>query len=152
MGIYDREYYRDETSGSGWFSGMAPMTRLFILINIGVFLVQFLMPTLGVTEFFAARSVDIFEKFQVWELVTYAFLHDPSNLWHIVFNMLFLYFVGREVEPIYGHREFAWFYLGGAVVSGLVWSLIDYFGPSPTHGPLLGASGAVAAVLMVFVL
>ncbi len=152
MGIYDREYYRDETGGSGWFSGVAPTTRLLIIINFAVFAVQLLMPTLGVTEFFSARSDDIFERFHVWQLVTYAFLHDPHSIWHIAINMLFLFFVGREVEPIYGHKEFAWFYLSAAVVSGLVWSLIDYFGPSPVHGSLMGASGAVAAVLVVFVL
>jgi membrane associated rhomboid family serine protease len=153
MGIYDREYYRDETGGSGWLSGVAPMTRMLILVNVGVFLAQLFLGGDWLTETFSARSDAIFEHFHVWQLVTYSFLHDTGSLWHIALNMLFLFFVGREVEPIYGSREFLWFYVGGAAVAGLVWSLIDYFGP--THGHqniLLGASGAVTAVLMVFVL
>jgi len=33
MGIYDREYYRDETGGSGWFSGVAPACKTIVAIN-----------------------------------------------------------------------------------------------------------------------
>lgn len=152
MGIYDREYYRDETGGSGWFSGLAPATRWLILINIGVYLLQVFSRSSWLIETFSAQSDAIFEKFHVWQLVSYAFLHDTRSFLHIAINMLFLYFMGREVEPIYGTREFVWFYLAAAVVSGLVWSLIDYSGASATHGMLLGASGAVSAVLIVYVL
>src|SRR5262249_46652982 len=35
---------------------------------------------------------------QVWRLLTYAFLHDTFSIWHIVFNMLFLWWFGSEVE------------------------------------------------------
>ena len=44
MGIYDREYYRDETGGSGWLSGTAPVCRTLILINIAVYIAQVLVP------------------------------------------------------------------------------------------------------------
>lgn len=153
MGIYDREYYRDESGGSGLFSGLAPVTRLLIISNLAIFLFQFLTGNDWLTLTFSAHSDQIFEQFHVWQLVTYAFLHDTHSIWHIALNMLILFFVGREVEPIYGPREFARFYLGGAVVAGLVWSLIDYFGPTHGHQSiLLGASGAVCAVLIVFVL
>jgi len=40
MGIYDREYYRGETRGSGWFSGVAPACKTIILINVVVFVLQ----------------------------------------------------------------------------------------------------------------
>ena len=40
MGIYDREYYRDATRGSGFLSGAAPACRMLILINVGMFLAQ----------------------------------------------------------------------------------------------------------------
>ena len=40
MGIYDREYYRGETRGSGWFSGLAPACKTIILINVVVFVLQ----------------------------------------------------------------------------------------------------------------
>ena len=40
MGIYDREYYRGETGGSGWFSGISPVCKSLIAINVAVFLLD----------------------------------------------------------------------------------------------------------------
>ena len=40
MGIYDREYYRGETGGSAWFSGVSPVCKSIIAINVAVFLLQ----------------------------------------------------------------------------------------------------------------
>ena len=37
MGIYDREYYRGEARGSGWFSGTAPACKTIILITVVAF-------------------------------------------------------------------------------------------------------------------
>jgi membrane associated rhomboid family serine protease len=87
---------------------------------------------------------------QVWRLVTHAFCHDRSNLLHILFNMLFLYWFGREVEALYGSREFLLFYLAAAVTAGLAYVALDfYLGISV---PALGASGAVLGVTMLFTL
>ncbi len=46
MGIYDREYYRGETGGSGWFSGVSPVCKTIIVINVAVFLLEQLHPTI----------------------------------------------------------------------------------------------------------
>jgi hypothetical protein len=40
MGIYDREYYRGETHGSGWLTGLAPATKAIIVINVVVFFLE----------------------------------------------------------------------------------------------------------------
>ncbi len=56
MGIHDREYYRDETSGSGWLTGVAPVTRALILINVGLFLLQWLARDWNVTKYLASSS------------------------------------------------------------------------------------------------
>ena len=40
MGIYDREYYRGEPGGPGWFGGVAPWCKTIILVNCAVFLLQ----------------------------------------------------------------------------------------------------------------
>jgi hypothetical protein len=66
---------------------------------------------------------------------------------HLAGNMLFLWILGSQVEPIYGQNEFLKFYLTGAFISGL-----GYLGFSLFMGgnsPSLGASGAVMAVTMV---
>ncbi len=152
MGIYDREYYRDETSGSGWFSGTAPACRTIVLVNVVVFLLQLLAPNLQLELNFAARSTDIFQRFRVWELVTATFLHDPHDLSHIFWNMLFLWWVGREMEAMYGSREFTLLYLTAGAFSTLCWAALNYLGPEHGVGMMFGASGAVMAVVVLYTL
>lgn len=152
MGIYDREYYRDETRGSGWLSGAMPACKALVLINVGVYFAQVVFPEAGLTDQFAAYSRQILRQFRVWQLVTATFLHDPSSPFHILWNMLFLWFAGREVESIYGSREFAGFYLLAGAVSTLCWAVLDLAGAGPAGSRMLGASGAVMAVVVVYTL
>jgi membrane associated rhomboid family serine protease len=154
MGIYDREYYRDETAGSGWFYGIAPACRTLILINIVAFIGQAVFS--GLTEAFDARPIEIFQKFQIYRLVTASFLHDLHSPFHIVWNMLWLWYLGQEMESMYGKWEFTGMYLAAAVISNLCWSLFTYFSYAPGlpyHFPsALGASGAVSAVVVLYAL
>lgn len=153
MGIHDRDYYRDETSGSNWLYGTAPAVKMIIFINVGIFLVQWITQDVELNRYFALRSSDIFERFQIWRLLTATFLHSQGNIFHVVWNMYFLWMVGREMESMYGSREFTLLYLTGAVFSSLCWALVDYYGPN--HNPLIpmiGASGAVTAVVLLFTL
>jgi membrane associated rhomboid family serine protease len=72
-----------------------------------------------------------------YQFFTYQFLHDG---WlHVGGNMLFLYVFGASVEDRLGKLGYLAFYLAGGVVAGLGHCLID-------SAPVLGASGAVAAV------
>jgi membrane associated rhomboid family serine protease len=73
----------------------------------------------------------------LWQFITYAFLH--GNLLHIFGNMFFLYIFGNNVNDKLGHFGYLCFYLAGAVFSGVGHTLIN-------SNPVLGASGAVAAV------
>jgi len=84
----------------------------------------------------------------LWQLLTHAFLHAQSDIFHILFNMLFLWWFGHEMEEMYGVREFLLFYLAAAIAGGL-----GYFGWSLARGnliPCLGASGAVTAVMVLY--
>lgn len=72
-----------------------------------------------------------------WQFVTYAFLH--GGLMHIAGNMFFLFMFGNNVNDKLGNIGYLCFYLGGAVFSGIGYTLIS-------SNPILGASGAVAAV------
>ena len=47
---------------------------------------------------------------EYWRLVTGGFLHDPSNLLHILFNMYILYWLGTMLEPVLGHVRFVALY------------------------------------------
>ena len=74
---------------------------------------------------------------QIWQFVTYAFLH--ANLAHILGNMYFLWLFGNNVNDKLGDVGYTCFYLAGAVFSGIGHTLLH-------NNPVLGASGAVAAV------
>ena len=151
MGIYDRDYIQDRPGGFGLFWGGGSAVKTLILINVAVFLFGWLGgPPVQqfYADYLAARSEAIFQQFYVWQLLTYAFLH--FELFHILWNMIFLWFVGRELEGIYGHREFLAMYLTAAVVAGLFWAMLDQAQGGGAN--MLGASGAVAAALFIYVL
>ncbi len=73
----------------------------------------------------------------LWQFVSYAFLH--SSIMHIFGNMYFLYLFGNNVNGKLGHINYLCLYLGGAVFAGIGHTLLHV-------NPVLGASGAVAAV------
>ncbi|MGP0070226.1 MAG: rhomboid family intramembrane serine protease [Isosphaeraceae bacterium] len=157
MGIYDREYYRGESGGPSWIWNLTPVCKWIILINAFVFLILqrgLHWDETGFTaEWLAASPEFTLRHFRFWQLLTAAFCH--ANPMHIVFNMMFFWFVGREMEQLYGSRDFLVFYLSAAVLSMLAWVLIKAFEfrglPFPDSFPhAIGASGAVLATVMLF--
>jgi membrane associated rhomboid family serine protease len=108
-----------------------------------------MLPSVSVVqEWFELDAYKVVRQGQVWRLLTYAFCHDRFGVWHIVFNMLFLYYFGRMLEPLYGSREFLIFYMTAAVVSGLCYMGLCLFTHQAT--PAIGASGAVMAVVVLY--
>ncbi|WP_034491555.1 rhomboid family intramembrane serine protease [Afifella pfennigii] len=73
--------------------------------------------------------------------LTYAFLH--GNIVHLGGNMLFLWVFGDNIEDALGHLRYLLFYLLGAAGAGYIYTLSD----PASQSPLIGASGAVAAVV-----
>jgi len=151
MGFQDRGYYRSEPS-----SFMQEWTGVLTIIvaNIAIWVANLL----GASEFsinrFLALEGDLPQHLlKAWELVTYGFVHDSQNPWHLVFNMAALWFFGREVEEVIGRAEFFRFYFTAIVLAGIAWLVSVQVG-QPVQAPrmfLVGASGAVMAVLAVFI-
>ena len=103
-----------------------------------------------------------------WQLLTYGFLHDGPSLelqeklqafgrsqhyspFHLIGNMLMLFFFGREVEAVMGRAEFIRFYCAAIVMSGIAWVVSEQFQDPGIAVRLVGASGGVMAVLAVFI-
>jgi membrane associated rhomboid family serine protease len=149
MGVYDRDYYRNDPPSGGILGGVAPVCKWLIAINIVVFVLQILTldsPGGGVTKWLAYSTPRVLHG-EVWRLLTYAFCHDVNSRTHLLFNMLGLWIFGAQVEPIYGPREFLRFYLTGAVVSSLGFLAVQLV--VGRGGTMTGASGAVMAVTML---
>jgi membrane associated rhomboid family serine protease len=155
MGIYDRDYVRREgPSFLGSFVERGRICRWLVGINVAAFVIQILTLSTGSNEQSLGWFSDAFQlnadrvlHGQVWRLLTYAFLHDPRTIWHILMNMLFLWWFGSDVEDLYGPREFLAFYLTSAFVSGLAYFLTSLAGHVTVS--CMGASGAVMAVLLL---
>ncbi len=81
--------------------------------------------------------------FKAWQLVTYQFVHDPHGIWHIAFNMLFLWVFGAAVEDRFGRAGFLAFYIVGGAVAAMAHAAFD-------SSPVIGASGSIAAVTGAF--
>ncbi|HWG45273.1 MAG TPA: rhomboid family intramembrane serine protease [Gemmataceae bacterium] len=156
MGIYDRDYVRREgPSFLGSFVERGRICKWLIGINVAAFIVQVLtlphndkVPGFGwFTDAFHLTVPDVLHG-QVWRLLTYAFLHDTDHIMHILFNMLFLWWFGSDVEDLYGPREFLTFYLTSAFVGGFAYFLSSLVW-LPTAAPCVGASGGVMAVILL---
>ncbi len=135
---------------------MPPVTRALIFANVAVFGLQALF---GVAMFEHLAlwplghhyypEMGVRPGFEPWQLVTSAFLHDPTSLAHIFFNMFALYMFGRDVEHALGSRRFAELYFA-AVLTGSLAQLLVVSGAAGGAGPTVGASGGVFGVLLAF--
>lgn len=85
-----------------------------------------------------------------WTLVTYFFLHE--GVFHILFNMLFLYWFGRIIKEFLGGGKLVSLYILGGLAGGitylLIYNLLPYFSDRVAGSVMLGASGAVFAVVV----
>ncbi|MFP4069974.1 MAG: rhomboid family intramembrane serine protease [Verrucomicrobiota bacterium] len=152
--LYDRPYMRQ---GYPPEPGKASIVTTLLVVTIGIFVLQNVLnvffpradgyPNQFMTDWFAL-SGGHFRELKVWTILSYAFLHSTQNLFHIFGNMLGLYFLGRVLEPIMGRQRFLQFYLGSALVAGLVYLAFHFNGVST----VMGASGAVFALLAFFCL
>jgi membrane associated rhomboid family serine protease len=117
---------------------------LLIFLNILIFLISIrygLDRQTGQRDWGLRPMAELFmlhpQRPILWQFITYAFLH--ANLIHILGNMYILYLFGNNVNDRLGNAGYLSFYLAGAIFSGLGHALLH-------DNPVLGASGAVAAV------
>jgi rhomboid family protein len=132
-------------------SSMPPATRALLFTNVAVFALQMVMDRWLVANFAlwppASGQYPGAPGFEVWQLVTYGFLH--GGLTHLFFNMFALYMFGGEIERLLGTPRFITYYMVcvvGAAVAQLV--VISNINAPPV--PTVGASGGVFGLLLAF--
>jgi membrane associated rhomboid family serine protease len=132
-------------------SSMPPATRALLFLNVAIFAAQSLTGPLLVRHFGlwppAMPNYPAAPSFEIWQLVTYGFLH--GYLGHLFFNMFALWMFGRDIEHLLGTRRFVTYYFTcvvGAAIAQLV--VISNMATMPV--PTVGASGGVFGLLLAY--
>ena len=139
-----RSWFAD--SFRGWLGRLGSVTEAILWINVAVFLIQLLCGALHFRQFeewLALSGTGVMRGF-LWQPLTYLFLH--GGLWHLLINLLVLWFFGREVEFFIGPRAFCRLYLWGGLAGAALWLAFHLHSPVP----VIGASGAVLACVVAF--
>jgi len=129
---------------------MPPVTQSLIIANVAVFLLE-MAAGMPLFEWFAlwppVSGPVTGSSFQLWQLVTYSFLH--ANLAHIFFNMFGLYMFGSDIERLFGSRFFAAYYFASVLAAAVCHLVVTaWMGAAPY--PTVGASGGVFGILLAY--
>ena len=131
-----------------------------ILINVIVYLIDcilLIVATISETPsiFLAVHDQQVLSNdwtvllYHPWTAVTYFFSHQTPLPFHILFNMLGLYWFGYIVQDLIGSRKLISLYVLGGLFAGLTYMLVTNYIPYFQHpGTLVGASGSVLAIVV----
>jgi membrane associated rhomboid family serine protease len=136
---------------------------ILILVNLGVwiltkavYVIFFLYNHPDVTladnwilHYFALPANPVYLASRPWTLVTYMFLH--IDFWHIIFNMLWLFWFGRIFMEYLTSRQLLFTYFAGGLAGGLLYILAFNFFPKFQDtidiSVAFGASASVMAIV-----
>jgi membrane associated rhomboid family serine protease len=87
-----------------------------------------------------------------WTILSYAFMHSLSDIWHIIFNMIALYWFGKLFIEYLGNDKLIALYILGALAAGVVYLIffntIPFFISHSNFPGMVGASGAIYAIIV----
>ena len=156
MGIYDRDYYRQPERSGLSFRAPHTIVGMIIAVNVGIWLLDFFTPETQqghwLSDHMAVHVDTLGQPWLWWQYLTAGFAHSPKHFQHILFNMLVLFFLGRDVEQAYGPKEFLRLYLVMVVFASVVWNVANKIGGTPGLVQAYGASGAIAGVVILYAL
>ncbi len=130
---------------------LPPITQALLIANVAVFLLQSAVGASLIIWFALWPPLPsgpvIAPSFQIWQLVSYAFLH--GSLGHLFFNMLALYMFGSEVERLFGPRFYIQYYFASVVTAALTHLVVSSWAGGPPV-PTVGASGGIYGLLLAY--
>ena len=153
----------------GFFSSIPAVTKNLIIINFLCWLASLALPRFGIDMIrLFGLHFPTASDFRFYQLFTYMFLHAPSSLQHVFFNMFAVFMFGRVLENVWGRQRFLLFFVatgvGAAMIQELAWLYMLYADAKGLGIPLeellmhpainnlitIGASGAVFGILLAF--
>ena len=128
-----------------------------IILNVIIFIMTYLFNTLSflfnvegnfIMTWFSLKPDFELLLYRPWTIITYGFLH--AGFFHILFNMMVLYYFGNLFLDFFNSRQFLTYLLLGIISGGLVYILSYNFLPGlqTQQSLLVGASAGVMAVVI----
>ncbi|TVR34794.1 MAG: rhomboid family intramembrane serine protease [Balneolaceae bacterium] len=149
--------YQQDSFGGAFKRGflrMPVIIRTLIALNVLIFIFQALFGSIQVGDRSLNEFIVRYFGFdptlstaitQPWRFVTYMFLHGSG--FHLLFNMLWLWWMGRAVEEGLGPRTFSVVYFGAGIGGAFFHIALSFlYGTSF----VIGASGAVFGIMVAF--
>ena len=146
------------------FPPFTPAVKMLVYVNSGIYFGAVLLRTvapvfvekmyawLGLVPYAVIHGYPGVPIPAIWQLLSYSFLHDPTGILHILFNMLSLWMFGASLERDWGKQRFLEFYffcVAGAALTTIVLSFTGVLGMSPL-AMTVGASGGIYGLLVAF--
>lgn len=143
---------------------VAPFTKTvkaLVIINVAIWVVAVLilqgmvLRDQSVFQIFGLVPDRFLFNFWFWQPFTYMFLHS-ANVFHVLFNMLILWWFGSELELKWGRKFFLSYYLISGVGAALIYMIFVFLyalatgNPSSLMAPVVGASGAAYGLLLAY--
>ncbi|MCH5237601.1 MAG: rhomboid family intramembrane serine protease [Muribaculaceae bacterium] len=108
-------------------ANMPIVTKNLIIINVLIWAIEAIFPRFGSTliNVLGLHYVGA-NHFNPVQIITYMFVHAPSNPWHLLFNMFSLWMFGSILERVWGSKRYFMFYfvcgIGACIVQEIVWA------------------------------
>jgi membrane associated rhomboid family serine protease len=134
----------------GFGANLTPLGKKLLLIYGAIYILELLwvhwlhVPVTLKLQLYPVQS----ENFQLWQLITHPFIHNPQAPISFLINCLIFYFFAGSVEQAFGTQRFLMlFYLAalGAALCGLAFSSISSF-----NAPFMGMLPSLLALIVVF--
>lgn len=158
----------------GFLASIPPVTKNILIINFICWFAEIVFARKGI-DLTDTLGLMFFKSdhFEPWQFISYMFMHDPSGIGHVFFNMFAVFMFGRILENVWGSKRFIIYYLitgiGAGIIQQLAWtydfkelltnpsmqvntgmsviSQAEFWNMLP---PTVGASGAVFGILLAF--
>lgn len=144
----DRSYLRSDST--------APRPSVCVVLIVTLVAV-FLAQNMGAGRAFdfdkyLALSKEGLSHLYLWQVFTFQFLHAGPWPWHLLFNCLALYFLGRDVEEAVGGKNFLILYLLSGLIGGILQAGLMFLPLPGANSYVVGASAGVAGVFTAYAL
>lgn len=113
---------------------------LFVLANLSLHLLR-----LDIVPYLAMPTNEWELLYKPWTLLTYMFLH--TDFFHVLFNVLLLYFTGNLFQSILGEKRLLYVYIMSGLAGALLLLILQILWPGISGTYLLGASAAVMGII-----